>query len=161
MALHRLVRDCPPLDPNSFYCNLLQCSHFKSTSIAAIYQDVLVGSVTAYRPPEQPDTLFVWQVAVHSSMRGQGLAREMLRRLFARMAAEGIRFIETSITSDNEASQRLFAGFATEHKAEMLCSVMFDKATHFEGVHDTEYLYRIGPIESAVSSPSTDKGDTP
>jgi L-2,4-diaminobutyric acid acetyltransferase len=85
----------------------------------------------------------------------------MLRRLFARTAAEGVRFVETSITSDNEASQRLFAGFATEHKAEMLRSVMFDKATHFEGAHDTEYLYRIGPIESAASSPSTDKGDTP
>lgn len=161
MALHRLVRDCPPLDPNSSYCNLLQCSHFKSTSIAAIHRDVLVGSVTAYRPPEQPDTLFVWQVAVHSSMRGQGLARRMLRNLFARMATEGVRFIETSITADNEASQRLFAGFAAEHKTEMLCSVMFDKATHFEGLHDTEYLYRIGPVETAVSSPSTDKGDTP
>jgi L-2,4-diaminobutyric acid acetyltransferase len=161
MALHRLVRDCPPLDPNSSYCNLLQCSHFKSTSIAAIHRDALVGSVTAYRPPGQPDTLFVWQVAVHSSMRGQGLAREMLRRLFARMATEGVRFIETSITADNEASQRLFAGFAAEHKAEMLRSVMFDKAMHFEGAHDTEYLYRIGPVESAADSFSTEQGETP
>lgn len=161
MALHRLVRDCPPLDPNSIYCNLLQCSHFKSTSIAAIHRDALVGSVTAYRPPEQSDTLFVWQVAVHPSMRGQGLAREMLRRLFARTVPEGIRYIETSITSDNEASQRLFAGFAAEHQAEMLRSVMFDQAAHFEGLHDTEFLYRIGPVESASGSLSTDKGETP
>jgi L-2,4-diaminobutyric acid acetyltransferase len=161
MALHRLVRDCPPLDQNSSYCNLLQCSHFKSTSIAAIHQDALVGSVTAYRPPEQPDTLFVWQVAVHASMRGQGLAREMLRRLFARTATEGIRYIETSITADNEASQRLFAGFAAEHKAEMLRSVMFNQAMHFEGLHDTEYLYRIGPVDSAAGSTSTEKGETP
>jgi L-2,4-diaminobutyric acid acetyltransferase len=87
-------------------------------------------------------------------MRGQGLAREMLRRLFARTAAEGVRFVETSITSDNDASQRLFAGFAAEHKAEMLHSVMFDKAEHFGGAHDTEYLYRIGPIESAMAKPS-------
>jgi len=161
MALHRLVRDCPPLDPNSSYCNLLQCSHFKSTSIAALHQDQLVGSVTAYRPPAQPDTLFVWQVAVHASMRGQGLAREMLRRLFARTATEGVRFVETSITSDNEASQRLFAGFAAEQQAEMQRTVMFDRAAHFEGQHDTEYLYRIGPIEGAAASPSMDKGETP
>lgn len=161
MALHRLVRDCPPLDPNSSYCNLLQCSHFKSTSIAAINQDVLVGSVTAYCPPEQPDTLFVWQVAVHASMRGQGLAREMLRRLFARMAAQGVRYVETSITSDNETSQRLFAGFAAEYQAQMQRSVMFDQIVHFEGKHDTEYLYRIGPVETVASSPSTDKGEKP
>jgi L-2,4-diaminobutyric acid acetyltransferase len=105
--------------------------------------------------------LFVWQVAVHSSMRGRGLAREMLRRLFARMATEGIRYIETSITSDNEASQRLFAGFAAEHKAEMQRSVMFDQVMHFEGLHDTEYLYRIGPVESAADSFSTEQGETP
>lgn len=161
MALHRLVHDCPPLDPNSSYCNLLQCSHFKSTSIAAIHQDALVGSVTAYCPPEQPDTLFVWQVAVHASMRGQGLAREMLRRLYAHMALQGVRFVETSITADNEASQRLFAGFAAEHRAGMQRTVMFDQAVHFEGQHDTEYLYRIGPVEGAAASPSMEKGETP
>lgn len=156
MALHKLVRDCPPLDPNSSYCNLLQCSHFKSTSIAVTYRDELVGSVTAYLLPENPDTLFVWQVAVHSSVRGKGLAREMLRKLFERMAPQGVRFVETSITLDNKASQGLFAGFAAEHNAEMLRSVLFEQAAHFEGAHDTEYLFRIGPIETVAGSPSMD-----
>jgi L-2,4-diaminobutyric acid acetyltransferase len=152
MALHRLVRACPPLDPNSPYCNLLQSSHFQSTSVAAINAGDLVGSVTVYRIPDRPDTLFIWQVAVHPSVRGQGLARTMLRKLLERMTAQGIRFVETSITPGNEASWKLFTGLATEQHSDMVRSTMFEQELHFEGAHETEYLFRIGPFESANSS---------
>jgi L-2,4-diaminobutyric acid acetyltransferase len=156
MALHRLVHDCPPLDPNSTYCNMLQCSHFQNTSIAAIRGGDLVGSVTGYSIPDRPDTLFIWQVAVHPSARGQGLARAMLRNLLKRMATQGIRYIETSITPGNEASLRLFTGFATEHHADMVRSVLFEQALHFEGAHETEYLFRIGPFAAAGGSHTQD-----
>jgi L-2,4-diaminobutyric acid acetyltransferase len=156
MALHRLVHACPPLDSNSTYCNMLQCSHFQNSSIAAIRGDDLVGSVTGYFIPERPDTLFVWQVAVHPSARGQGLARTMLRNLLKRMATQGIRCIETSITPGNKASLRLFTGFATEQHAEMVRSVMFEQALHFEGAHETEYLFRIGPFAAASGSHTQD-----
>lgn len=154
MALHRLVRECPPLDTNSLYCNLLQCSHFKTTSIAVVSNDDLVGSVTGYHVPNQPDTVFVWQVAVHPTARGKGLARTMLRKLLERMAPQGIRFIETSITLSNEASLKLFARFATEQHANMVRSVMFEQESHFEGVHETEHLFRIGPFDNATHSPA-------
>jgi L-2,4-diaminobutyric acid acetyltransferase len=156
MALHRLVRACPPLDPNSLYCNLLQCSHFQNTSIAAISNGDLVGSVTGYLIPDRRDTLFVWQVAVHPSARGRGLARTMLRNLLKRMAMQGIRYIETSITPGNEASLKLFTGFATEQHAAIARSVMFEQALHFEGEHETEYLFRIGPFAAAGSSHTQD-----
>jgi len=149
MALHRLVGECPPLDPNSSYCNLLQCSHFGATSIAAVHDGELYGSVTGYRVPEQPDTLFVWQVAVHPQARGQGLARTMLRKLIAQLP--DIRFIETSITPGNEASWRLFTGLATELHADMARSVMFDRELHFQGAHESEHLVRIGPFGAAHS----------
>ncbi|MBI1175364.1 MAG: diaminobutyrate acetyltransferase [Sideroxydans sp.] len=148
MALHRLVSACPPLDTNSSYCNLLQCSHFGATSIAAVRDGELAGSVTGYRVPDRPDTLFVWQVAVHPDARGHGLARTMLRNLAARPALQDINFIETSITPDNEASWRLFTGFATELHAETARSVMFEQTLHFQGLHDTEYLLRIGPLNA-------------
>ena len=34
-ALNNLVERCKPLDTNSVYCNLLQCSHFRNTSVLA------------------------------------------------------------------------------------------------------------------------------
>lgn len=152
IALHRLVRACPPLDPNSLYCNLLQCSHFRNTSIAAFGNGDLLGSVTGYCIPERADTLFVWQVAVHPSARGRGLARSMLRNLLGRMTRQGIRFIETSITPGNVASRKLFSGFAAEQHADMVRSVMFEQDSHFAGDHETEYLFRIGPFASANGS---------
>jgi len=147
MALHRLVGECPPLDTNSSYCNLLQCSHFGATSIAAFIGDELTGSVTGYLVPGRHDTLFVWQVAVHPDARGKKLGRTMLRKLTERMLVQGVRFIETSITPENEASWRLFTGFATEMRAQTVRSVMFERMLHFQGVHDTEYLLRIGPMD--------------
>lgn len=151
MALHRLVGECAPLDPNSSYCNLLQCSHFSSTSIAAFEGGELRGSVTGYRVPEHPGTLFIWQVAVHPKARGQKLARTMLRKLMKLPALHDICFVETSITPDNEASWRLFAGFATELHAGLERSVMFEQKLHFQGAHDTEYLVRIGPLTASAA----------
>lgn len=145
-ALHRLVEVCTPLDTNSLYCNLLQSSHFAATSIAAKAEDVLIGSITGYRIPERPDTLFIWQVAVHPQARGQGIAIRMLRALMARPSLADIRFIETTITEDNSASWRLFLKFADECSAETQRSIMFEKAQHFDGHHDSEQLLRIGPF---------------
>ena len=115
--------------------------------MAAVDGDELLGSVTGYRIPERSDTLFIWQVAVHPKARGQGLARTMLRKLAAQTVLQGVRFFETSITPGNAASWRLFTGFATEHHADMVRSVMFEQTTHFHGAHETEHLVRIGPLE--------------
>src|SRR3546814_9922998 len=34
-AIHDLIAACPPLDTNSLYCNLLQCTHFAETCVLA------------------------------------------------------------------------------------------------------------------------------
>lgn len=52
--LHQLVAECPPLDPNSIYCNLLQCSHFAETGVAAEKEGDLVGFISGYIPPNSP-----------------------------------------------------------------------------------------------------------
>jgi L-2,4-diaminobutyric acid acetyltransferase len=153
-ALHRLVEVCTPLDTNSLYCNLLQSSHFAATSITAKTDGLLMGSITAYRLPERPDTLFIWQVAVHPQARGQGVAIRMLRALVSRPSLANIRFIETTITEDNSASWRLFLKFADECAAKTQRSVMFEKAHHFDGHHDSEQLLRIGPFAEESFAPT-------
>src|SRR5690606_41246864 len=92
-ALNQLVKRCPPLDTNSVYCNLLQCTDFSATSIAAEHTDgELVGFISGYCPPSRPDTLFIWQVAVDDRMRGQGLAisRSEERRVGKRARPRGV-----------------------------------------------------------------------
>lgn len=146
--LHRLVAECPPLDPNSIYCNLLQCSHFADTGVAAEMNGELVGFISGYIPPQQPDTLFVWQVAVHEKGRGQGLAKKMLKEIVARDACKHVACMETTITEDNEASWALFRSFARDMGAEVKYHEHFEKEMHFGGRHSSEFLLRIGPFTS-------------
>jgi L-2,4-diaminobutyric acid acetyltransferase len=146
-AVYELIAQCPPLDTNSMYCNLLQCSHFAGTSVAAELDDAIVGFISAYLQPGASDTVFIWQVAVGEKARGQGLASRMLREILARPACQQVRFIETTITADNRASWALFESLANKLGAELNRSVMFDKQQHFNGEHETEMLVRIGPFE--------------
>ena len=156
-ALNQLVKRCPPLDTNSVYCNLLQCTDFSATSIAAEHTDgELVGFISGYCPPSRPDTLFIWQVAVDDRMRGQGLAISMLLELVRRTAADnGVRWLETTISPGNTASEALFAKAFRQLGVEPVTSVLFCRQTHFDGQHDDEVLYRAGPFSPSALSELT------
>lgn len=147
-AVYELIAQCPPLDTNSMYCNLLQSSHFSETSVAAELDENIVGFISGYVLPKQPDTLFIWQVAVGEKARGQGLASRMLRDILQRPACQQVKFIETTITPDNRASWALFESLANKLSAQLNHSVMFDRQQHFAGQHETEMLVKIGPINS-------------
>ncbi|MBE0435553.1 MAG: diaminobutyrate acetyltransferase [Methylomicrobium sp.] len=146
--VHRLISECPPLDPNSMYCNLLQSSHFSETAVAAKIGDELVGFVSGYRIPQRPDTLFVWQVAVGEKARGQGLATRMLLAILARPVNQDINRIETTITPNNKASWALFEGLAKKLDTQIGSAVMFDKTRHFADQHETEMLVKVGPFKA-------------
>jgi len=141
-----LVMECPPLDVNSAYCNLLQCTHFAQTSVTATQGHHTVGFISGYIIPERPDTLFIWQVAVAESARGQGLANQMLTHILDRPATTDVRFLETTITESNKASWALFQRFADQQGAPLESNVMFDETQHFQGDHASEMLVRIGPM---------------
>ncbi|MBI5782038.1 MAG: diaminobutyrate acetyltransferase [Rhodocyclales bacterium] len=151
----RLIADCPPLDPNSAYCNLLQCTHFAATCILAEREGeaALLGWISAYLIPESPDKLFLWQVAVTPSARGKGLAGKMLERLLARPGLHGVRYLVTTITPDNDASWAFFRGFAARHGYLISERPLFEKERHFAGRHETEWELTIGPLSAVHSIP--------
>jgi len=142
-AVNQLIKRCPPLDGNSVYCNLLQCTHFADTCVVAEEQQQLIGFTSAYLLPRQPDTLFFWQIAVSQNARGQGLARRMLLELLGRPQCQQITRLETSINPDNTASWSLFMNLAKDLEAVCSESVMFDTEKHFAGHHPEERLLRI------------------
>jgi len=128
------------------YCNLLQCSHFQDTCICAESDGQLVGFVSGYLLPAKPNTLFIWQVVVDGEARGQGLAGRMLQALLEKPACSNVDFVETTITPDNKASQGLFTKLAAALSAKVQVTNGFDKTRHFNGEHNSEELWRIGPI---------------
>lgn len=148
-ALHRLVAACPPLDANSMYCNLLQCTHFSGTSIVAERYGALIGAISGYRLPGRPDTLFIWQVAVAPAARGQGLAARLLGALLGRCIPAGVSFLETSVNPENRASRRLFERAAERLGGGLEERLWFERERHFGGDHSDEILLRIGPFPAA------------
>lgn len=147
-SLWRIARDSQKLDLNSQYAYLLWCRDFAETSVVAKVDGHPVGFVIGYRRPSAPETALVWQVAVDASQRGQGLAGKLLDELFTRLVRQGVRYLETTVTPDNEASIRTFASFAKRWDASMERSELFarkDFASDDEP-HEAEDLYRIGPL---------------
>lgn len=143
-----LIANCPPLDINSAYCNLLQCTHFADTCVLAERGDTLVGWISAYRPPSNPDRIFVWQVAVDEAARGEGLGGRMLAELISRPSVRGCNALITTVTEDNEASWAMFGGFAERHGLTMSKEKLFERERHFAGEHDTEWQATIGPLKT-------------
>ncbi|MGM0585721.1 MAG: diaminobutyrate acetyltransferase [Pseudomonadota bacterium] len=144
-----LIRDSGPLDENSLYCNLVQCEHFADTCVIAELEGEIVGWVSGLIPPQEPETLFIWQVAVSRKARGMGVARRMLEHLLARPSCEDVTQIKTTITADNEASWALFNSFADKLDATLERDAHYEKEEHFAGRHDTEYMVTIADFEAS------------
>lgn len=150
--VNQLIQQCPPLDTNSTYCNILQCDHFANTSVAAFLEQKMVGFISGYIQPEQPDTLFIWQVAVHEKARGQRLAKNMLLHILQRQQCKAVRFLETTITKSNQASWALFQSLARMLEAETSRRVYYHQDTHFQQQSPSEWLMRIGPFKQSHTS---------
>ena len=143
----KLIKACKPLDENSMYCNLIQCDHFRDTCVLAELGGKPAGWVSAYVMPNDPSTLFVWQVAVSSEARGMGLGTLMLKGLLQRDVCKDVERIQTTITRSNAASWKLFRKFAKQQDARLSSQAYFGEALHFRGKHNTEYMVTIDLAE--------------
>ena len=103
----------------------------------------IVGWVSGYVLPHDPETFFVWQVAVSEAARGMGLGTKMLNHLIARDGCDEGWLLQTTITADNEASWALFRKFSDYTDGELSSTPYFSKAQHFNDAHDTEYMVTI------------------
>ncbi|RFU13257.1 diaminobutyrate acetyltransferase [Rhodobacteraceae bacterium W635] len=146
-----LIRDCAPLDENSMYCNLLQADHFRDTCVVAEMDGNVVGWVSAYVMPNDPDTVFVWQVAVSDKARGCGLGLTMLEHLLARPACEGVSRLQTTITADNDASWALFRKFGRLNGEDLNVRAYYTQALHFQERHRTEHMVTIDLASMALA----------
>lgn len=144
--IHAFIQDCPPLELNTTYAYVLMATHFASTSVVAEDGEGLLGYVVGYRLPENRDTLFVWQIGVHSRARGMGLGKRLLQHLIDRTDEVPVRFLEATVATSNEASQRLFRGLAKS--MDVPCEERpYFEPEHFGGSqHEAEALFRVGPF---------------
>lgn len=146
-AVWQLIQDINALDDNSMYCNLLQCTHFAETCALAEREGELLGWISGYRPPSDPDALFVWQVATHPAARGQRVASRLIHWVLDRPWNGDIVQVHSTITRTNKASWALFGSIAEAYGAELHHEPHFERERHFDGGAATEYLVRIAPLQ--------------
>lgn len=146
-AIWRLLPTIGGLERNTAYAYLLLCSHFADTSIVAEQGGEVVGFVAGYRPPTQPEAVFVWQVGVAPSARGQGLGGRLLDGVLAMPGCQGARYLTATVSPDNEASLALFRGFARRRQVPCEEGPGF-AARLFPEPHPDENLIRIGPLSA-------------
>jgi L-2,4-diaminobutyric acid acetyltransferase len=144
LAVWRLIEEVGTLERNTAYAYVLLCTHFSDSCVVAEADGRLAGVVLAYRPPHRDDTLFVWQVGVHASMRGRGLGRRLLE---AAVSRTGVRWLEATVAPSNEASHHLFTGFARARGVACHIGPGFG-AELFAPGHEAEALFHIGPLET-------------
>src|SRR5699024_4360962 len=87
--MYTLAKDSKVLDVNSPYSYVMWSTYFQQTSMIATYKDERIGFISGYILPEQPDTLFIWQVAVSEKFRGFGLATRMINALYDSLKSKG------------------------------------------------------------------------
>lgn len=145
-----LVRNCPPLELNSCYSYILICAHFRDTCVVARdAKGEVVGFLSAYCPPQVMDVIFIWQVAVRSDMRGQGIATGMIKNLLKRKNLNDISYVETTVTPSNKQSYNLFHSIAKKFGGGFSERVLFPGSLFGNADHEDEILLRIGPINIA------------
>jgi diaminobutyrate acetyltransferase len=133
------------VDRNSPYSYLMLCEYFAATCALATYDRAPVAFATGFRLPDDAETLFIWQIVTDRSLRGTGVGGRVLDHLVDRPGVPRLRFLEATVTPDNDASMRLFRGFAQRRGAACTESSLF-AAHDFPVAHQPEQRLRIGPF---------------
>lgn len=147
-ALWVLARDSKTLDLNSPYAYLMWAREYGESSCLAEADGQPAGFVMGLRPPQRPDTLFVWQVAVAHDQRGKGLARRMVTELARAM---GAKHIEATVTPSNLASAALFRGLAQRLGSPCTEQTYLSANAFPTPDHEEEVLFRIGPLNTSLT----------
>ncbi|GAB6274603.1 MAG: hypothetical protein STSR0004_14660 [Peptococcaceae bacterium] len=146
-GIWELIRETDVLDLNSAYCYLMLGKYFSDTCLVTEYEQKIVGFISAFLLPQDPEVVFVWQVAVAGSMRKKGLGIMLLKELLKRKACAKVRFLETTVTLSNIASQSLFCRLTRDTHSRLEITVCFPADLFPKGSHETEFLFRIGPLQ--------------
>jgi L-2,4-diaminobutyric acid acetyltransferase len=146
------------LDLNSPYAYVLWGDRFAGSSLVAVTDGGLLGAgadatgivgfVTGFHPPADPDALFVWQIGVAAPARGTGIGGRMLDDLISRT---GARWLEATVTPSNGASAALFRSVATRHETQVEEVLVYPEDMFPDG-HEPEVRFRIGPLDRDLTA---------
>lgn len=145
--VYQLIKDSQVLDLNSLYCYLIVCDHFQKTSIIAEYKSEVVGFISGYLIPENPNVLFIWQVVVKETMKKKGIALSMILSLLKREELQSVNTIMTTVTPSNIPSKKMFYSAAKNLNTNVSEDRYFLPQHFGQQSHEEEVLFTIGPFQ--------------
>ncbi|MFR9800600.1 diaminobutyrate acetyltransferase [Streptomyces sp. MS06] len=155
LKVWELVKNTPNLDTNSPYAYVLWFRDFADCCLVATVDDEIVGFLTGYRRPEEPETYFVWQTAVSPRHGIPFLGVKLFEAAAEQQRARGARFVEASVSAENRSILMVLRQYARRRAAAITEQVLFPAGWLGEGHHD-EILQRIGPLAAKEPAPVPD-----
>ncbi len=144
-----LVHAAGTLDVNSTYLYYLLADHFSATCAYAECDGQPAGFVSAYRLPDDPACLFVWQITVSPDFRGCGVGLKLLQHLSAQPWFRDIQRIRCTISPSNQASRRLFSKWG-KHVGGTWHEEPYLRAEDLGDAHEDEPLLTINLAENGT-----------
>ncbi len=141
-----LIKNTRNLDLNSAYSYLILCKYFSESCIIAKTGGKVIGFISAFQTPNNPEFLFIWQVAVDSNYRRMGLAMNMFEHLLIRKKCQQIRYIEITVNPSNAAAYSLYHRLANRLDTSCEASICFPSCLFPGAQHEDEIMLRIGPL---------------
>ncbi|GAB3064660.1 diaminobutyrate acetyltransferase [Virgibacillus ainsalahensis] len=145
-AVWELIQHTGVLDLNSSYSYIMWCDMFSDTSVVAVEDEKIIGFISGFVYPDKPNTLFIWQVAVHEAGRGKGLGTRMLFQLLNRESSKDVTYVEATVSPSNTPSQNLFKGLAKKLDTNYEVVEYYSSDDFPTEGHEDEPLFKIGPI---------------
>lgn len=144
-AVWKLVNDSDQLDNNSEYYYMIWFRDFARTSAVATLDGEVIGFLSGYRRPDQPDTYFVWQEAVRPRHGIPFLGVKLFDHAVQEQLLKGARYVEATVSEANAPIVMVLKRFAKRWNAPVEKRVLFSGDSFGDGHHE-ETLYRIGPV---------------
>lgn len=139
----------PKIGTNPLYTYLLLCDYFRASCVTVEKEGEIVAFTSAFIPPQKPDTLFVWEVAVKEGFHGHGLYMRMICHLLHRT---GVRYMEGTVNPSNAQPERRLQALARALECPCESSMLFP-ADYFAPLsHEDEVLYRLGPFKPLAAA---------
>ena len=138
-----LVENRPYVGLNSRYTYFLLARDFSNTCVITEHDGKIIGFSSGYISPSRTDTFFNWETVVHKDYRGNKLQKTMLLQ---QIKNAKVKYFEGTVNPSNQVSKSNFLELAESLNAKFEKKILFKEEDFENDGHETEILYRIGPI---------------
>jgi L-2,4-diaminobutyric acid acetyltransferase len=138
-----LAANKPYVGLNSRYTYFLLARDFSDTCVVVEYDGKIIAFSSGYVSPSRPDTFFNWETVVHRDYRGHSLQKRMLLR---QIVSSNAKYFEGTVNPSNIICQRNFCELAELLNTKCEKRTLFNEEDFADDGHESEVLYRIGPI---------------